>query len=170
MTGMTGRAALLAVVAFFTMQAGALSRAVAHEFKAGEITVQHPFSRVTPKGVKTGAAYMTIVNGGTSPDRLIGATTEIAERAEIHRTTTTDNGVMRMRLQPDGIAIPTAGEIKLQPASEYHIMLVGLSEPLQEGMKIPLVVKFEKAGSIAVELAVEALRKRPDAPPSHGDH
>ena len=152
------------------MQGVALSSAVAHEFKMGEITLQHPFSRVTPKGVKTGAAYMTIVNGGTSSDRLVGATTEIAERAEIHRTTTTDDGVMRMRVQPNGIAIPAAGEIKLQPASEYHIMLVGLSEPLQEGMKIPLVIKFEKAGSITVELAVEALRKRPEALPNHGDH
>lgn len=170
MTRMTRRAALLAALPLFAMQAIALSSAGAHEFKAGEITLQHPFSRVTPKGAKMGAAYMTIVNGGTSPDRLIGATTDISERAEIHRTTTTEDGVTRMRAQPDGVIIPAARDIKLQPAGEYHIMLVNLREPLQEGTRIPLTLEFEKAGAVTVQLAVEGLRKRPEAEPNHGAH
>jgi copper(I)-binding protein len=160
----------LAALPLFAMQTVALSSAVGHEFKAGEITLQHPFSRVTPKGAKTGAAYMTIVNSGTSPDRLIRATTEISERTEIHRTTTTEDGVTRMRAQPDGIIIPAARDIKLQPAGEYHIMLVNLREPLQEGMKIPFTLDFEKAGSVTVQLAVEGLRKRPETQPNHSDH
>ena len=170
MTRMHRLGIVLAAFSIFATQAIAVPSATAHDFKVGELAIKHPFSRATPKGAKTGAAYMTIVNVGMSADRLISAKTEISERAEIHRTTT-ENDIMKMRIQPGGIAISSAGgELKLQPGSEYHIMLVNLREPLQEGMRVPLVLVFEKAGTVTVELAVEALRKRTDAQSDHGAH
>lgn len=41
---------------------------------ASPIVVEQPWARATPKGAKTGAAYMILYNKGASADRLVGAT------------------------------------------------------------------------------------------------
>src|SRR5438105_1169310 len=54
------------------------------------------WARATPAGSKTGVVYMTLVNNGTNPERLLGGTTSVAEKVEFH-SNINDNGVMRMR-------------------------------------------------------------------------
>ena len=39
---------------------------------SSSIKVESPWARATPKGARTGAAYMTLVNNGASADRLLG--------------------------------------------------------------------------------------------------
>ena len=46
--------------------------ALAQEFKAGDIVVEKPWARATPKGPEVGGAYATIQNRGAAPDRLTG--------------------------------------------------------------------------------------------------
>ena len=43
--------------------------ALAQEFKAGDIVIEKPWARATPKGAEVGGAYMTIENKGAMPDR-----------------------------------------------------------------------------------------------------
>ena len=143
--------------------------AQAHEATLGQLTIKHPWSRATPKSAPTGAGYMTIVNSGTLDDRLIAAESEVAQRAEFHRMTTED-GIMRMRPASGGITIPAGGQIALEPGGGYHIMLVNLKAPLNAGTRVPLVLRFEKAGSVTVELAVEAMGARKAPPADHDAH
>ncbi|PHV11052.1 copper chaperone PCu(A)C [Chitinimonas sp. BJB300] len=138
----------------------------AHEFKKGGLEIHHPWARATTTGSQTGAVYLKVNNSGAEADTLLGATApDITEKAEIHNHIN-DNGVMRMR-QVDKVDIPAKGNVLFKPGS-YHIMLFNLQRPLQEGSKLPLTLKFAKAGEVKVEVKVEALTA--DADSMHAGH
>jgi copper(I)-binding protein len=117
-----------------------------------EITVEQPWARATPKGAKTGAAYMTLINNGASTDRLLGATTPVADQVQFHEVTE-ENGVSRMR-EVKTVELDPAAKIVFKP-SEMHMMIVGLKQPLKEGQTFPLTLQFEKAGKIDVTVPIE---------------
>ena len=62
---------------------------------ASSITLDDAWSRATA-GTGVGVGYLTIKNGGDTPDRLVSVSTTLADKAEIHQTQMVD-GVMRMR-------------------------------------------------------------------------
>jgi periplasmic copper chaperone A len=119
------------------------------------ITVEQPWARATPTGAKTGAAYMTLDNKSGTADRLTGASSDVADKLQIHEMKV-ENGVMQMREVPGGLPIPAGGSVVLKPGS-YHVMLIGLKKPLTAGEKIPLTLTFEKAGNISVTVPVQAM-------------
>ena len=129
---------------------------LAHSYKAGEIEISHPWSRAAPVGV-TGAGYLTLTNKGATADRLLSARADIARAVEIH-TASLEGGVMRMR-PVEAIEIAAGAEVALAPGG-FHIMLIGLKQPLVQGNRVPLTLVFEKAGEVQVELAVEAAGAR----------
>ena len=116
------------------------------------IEIAHPFARATAATAKTGAAYFTIVNTGTSDDRLIAASSPVAEKSEPH-STIDDNGVMRMRPLA-GIEVKAGERVEFKPGG-MHLMLTGLKVPLKLGQSFPLTLTFEKAGAVSVMVAVE---------------
>ncbi len=119
--------------------------ALAQEFKAGDIVVEKPWARATPKGAEVGGAYMTIENKGASPDRLTGGSADFAT-VEIHEMKS-ENGVMEMRELKDGLAIPAHGSVGLAP-SGYHLMFTHLVHPLTKGETIKATLNFEHAGPV----------------------
>ncbi|MGZ3237984.1 MAG: copper chaperone PCu(A)C, partial [Burkholderiaceae bacterium] len=46
----------------------------------------------------------------------------------------------------------------MQPGNGYHIMLVGLKQPLKLGDKFSLTLTFEKAGKLDVPVVVEEVK------------
>jgi copper(I)-binding protein len=141
---------------------------LAHEFKTGSITVEHPWSRATPGGAKVAAGYLTIDNSGSASDRLVSATAEIAGHTGIHQMSMKD-GVMEMRELTDGLPVPANGTVKLEPNS-YHLMFTGLKKPLQEGEEFAGTLTFEKAGSVEVMFEVEGIGAGSPAPDEHEHH
>lgn len=128
--------------------------ASAHEFKAGDILVDHPWARATPGRAKNGAAFMKLENHGGAEDRLMAASGDVANRVELH-THLHENGVMKMR--PSGpILVPAHGHAMLEPGS-FHVMMIGLKAPLVEGETFPLTLTFEKSGSVTVNVKVESV-------------
>ncbi len=125
--------------------------ALAQEFKAGDIVIEKPWARATPKGAEVGGAYMTIQNNGAAPDRLTGGSADFAT-VEIHETKS-ENGVMEMREVTGGLAIPSHGSVGLAPGG-YHIMLTHLAHPLAKGDTIKATLTFEHAGPVEVEFKV----------------
>jgi copper(I)-binding protein len=152
----------LAAVAF---AAPAVRHAIAAEFKAGDIAVEAPWSRATPGGAKVAAGYLTLENGGAAPDRLVSATADIAERAEIHEMSMSD-GMMKMRQVSDGVAVPAGGSVALAPQG-YHLMFLGLKKPLKEGEAFAGTLTFEKAGTVAVTFEVRGVGAAADAGAEH---
>ena len=60
---------------------------------------------------------------------------------------------MRMRELP-ALELPSGKAVKLAPGG-MHLMLIDLKAPLKVGDKVPLKLRFEKAGEIEVLLNVE---------------
>jgi copper(I)-binding protein len=102
-----------------------------------------------------GGAFVTLLNTADAPDRLVSASSAVAERVELH-THIMDGGVMRMREVEGGIPLPPGETVNLQPGG-LHIMLLGLNQGLAAGSRFPLTLTFEKAGSVQVEVPVEAM-------------
>ena len=64
-----------------------------------------------------------------------------------------DGGVMRMRTIP-AMEVKSGDKLELKPGG-YHAMLTDLKQPLKIGDRFPLVLGFEKAGSVEVSVWVE---------------
>jgi periplasmic copper chaperone A len=129
----------------------ALGGAQAQEFKAGDIVIEKPWARATPKGAEVGGAYMTIENQGATPDRLTGGSVDFAT-FEIHEMKS-ENGVMEMREVPGGLNIPAHGSVGLSPGG-YHIMFTHIAHPLTKGDTVKATLNFERAGPVVVEFKV----------------
>src|SRR5437763_6426990 len=127
----------------------------ADEVKAGDLVITQAWSRATPGGAKTGGGYLTIENNGSSPDRLIGGSADIAAKVEVHEMTMKD-GVMTMRPLDKGLAIEPGKSVKLAPGG-YHLMMTDLKGPLKQGDKVPVTLEFEKAGKVQVSLDVQGV-------------
>lgn len=122
---------------------------------SSSVTVEQPYARATPAGAKTGAVYMTIDNKSGTADKLTGASSDVADKVQIHQMAV-ENGIMKMRELPDGLPVPANGSVVLKPGS-YHVMLIGLKKPLTVGESFPLTLTFAKAGTISVTVPVQAM-------------
>jgi periplasmic copper chaperone A len=139
---------------FFTLAlALALSAApaLAQEFKGGDIVIEKPWARATPKGAEVGSGYLTIHNNGAAPDRLTGGSADFGA-LEVHQMSSA-NGVSQMRELKDGLAIPPHGSVGFSPGG-YHLMFTHLTHPLTKGESVKATLNFEHAGPIEVEFGV----------------
>jgi periplasmic copper chaperone A len=140
---------------FFAGLLGLLVTAAhARDFKAGALDIIDPWSRATPKGSNIGAGYMTIKNTGSTPDRLISGSSDVAAKFEVHEMKM-ENGVAKMRPVKD-LQIKPGDTVELKPGS-LHVMFVGLKKPLTSGEQIKATLVFEKAGKVTVEYDVRAM-------------
>ena len=130
------------------------AQASAHSYTLGQIDIGHPWARASAGNAPAGAAYLTLTNTGSSPDRLISASSPAAEKVQIH-THLMEDGVMKMRAL-DGVDVDPGAPLEFKPGG-LHIMLIGLKEPLKQGTSIPLTLTFKNAGSVQVSVQVDAV-------------
>lgn len=133
----------------------------AAEYHAGSLDIAGPWSRATPKGASVAAGYLTIKNTGTTADRLVAGSSDVAAKFEMHEMSM-DNGVMKMRLLKDGLEIKPGETVTLGPQG-LHIMFVGLKKPLQPGDHVKATLVFEKAGKVDVDFDVTGMGGPPGA-------
>lgn len=134
-----------------------------------KVSVSDPWVRVTPGTQDMTAAYMALKSD--QADRLIAASVpaDVAEKAELHETTTEgdsmdsgsmdgmdsgsmeemDDQMMGMK-QVQSIALPAGKEVRLEPGG-YHVMLIGLKNPIAADDDYMITLTFEKAGKVEVE-------------------
>lgn len=125
----------------------------AHDFRLGDLTIDHPYALATAATARTGAGYMTIRNDGAEADRLIAVQAPFPS-ATLHDTEIDGAGVARM-IQVDALEIPPGGSVTLAPRG-LHVMFVGLEAPFEAGAGIDATLIFEKAGAVAMTFKVEA--------------
>jgi copper(I)-binding protein len=140
--------------------AAALFAALALPAQAANVMVGHlkisaPWARATPKGAPVGGGYLTITNMGSEPDRLIGGSTVICKRVEVHEMKM-DKGIMKMREMANGLEIKPGQTVTLDPEG-YHIMFVGMKQPLKKGEHVKVSLQFAKAGKVDVDFTVEGI-------------
>ena len=128
--------------------------AISQMARAGSLRIEGAYARATLGMAKTGAVYLTVTNDGSSPDRLRGANTAVAEHAQLH-VHAMKGDVMTMA-PVQCLLIPPGRRTTMAPGG-LHIMLTGLASPLKEGERFPLRLRFDTAGEIAVDVAVKGL-------------
>ncbi|CAI8715730.1 copper chaperone PCu(A)C [Pseudomonas sp. IT-P294] len=136
----------------------------AHEYKAGELEIAHPWSQELPPNAPTVAAYFVIDNKGKTADRLLSVDSPIAGEAQLHEHVM-QNDLMKMQQVPS-VDIPAGGTVMFAPMA-YHVMLVNLKDRslLSDGKRFPLTMHFEKAGDVTVDVAVQ--KKPPEEMQMH---
>lgn len=127
-----------------------------------QVSVEQSWSRATPPGSKIGVGFMQLRNAGAAVERVVGASSPVAERVEMH-VTSREGEVMKMR-QVQFFEIPAGGAFELKPGGA-HLMLVGLKRSLRQGEHVPLTLSLEKGGELNVDLKVQEMGARH---PAHG--
>lgn len=97
-----------------------------------------------------GALYFTAEGYGTE-DRLIGASSDVADRMEVHETVMNDDGTMGMR-HVDKLDLPADGTLVVEPGG-YHIMFIEVDR-LEVGEVVKVILQWEVAGDIEIEAEV----------------
>ena len=121
------------------------------------IELRDAWARATPPGAQIGAAYLEIRNAGDKADRLLSASSAAAKRVEVH-VTQRHGDVMKMR-EVKALEVPGRQSVKLEPGGR-HLMLVELAQPLKQGERFRLRLRFEGAGELETEVQVRALGAR----------
>ena len=133
--------------------------ASAHDFKLGPLVIDHPYATPTPAGARNGAVYFrTLRNTGDDADRLVAARTPAAGAVEIHRSTG-DGDATSTRVIPT-LELPARSEFKLRHDGDTHLKLVDLKEPLRDGQRFALWLRFERAGEREVTVWVQTPKDR----------
>jgi copper(I)-binding protein len=142
--------ALVAMVIAYFITASA----IAANYNAGSIAINDPWSRTTPMGAQTAIGYMTIKNNGTTPDRLVGGSVDVAASFQLH-SMVMENGIAKMR-DLSGIDIKPGQTIEFKPGGS-HAMFVNLKHPLSKGDHVKGTLTFEHAGMVQIEYDVEGI-------------
>jgi copper(I)-binding protein len=126
--------------------------------EAGEgVVIAGSYARANGASAKAGGAFMVIKNFTDEDDRLIGATTGVAMKAELHTSTVDAQGLTVMGPLDGGLAVPAHTQVELKRGG-HHVMMMGLKRPLNDGDVVTLTLIFEKAGKITVEMPVDLKR------------
>lgn len=128
--------------------------------QAADLQIDHAWARPAAVGGNS-AAYLTITNTGSKPDRLLSVSSPVAKTLELHRSMVMGGKAM-MEPAADGVALP-AGTTAVFAPGGYHIMLIGLKGPLKAGDTVPATLTFQTAGKVAVTFTVET-SKMPSMP------
>jgi periplasmic copper chaperone A len=155
----SGRSIGLAWLLAGWIAAGVMSAgpAAAHGYGTGDLQVRHPWARATPPGATVAAGYLEIRNSGQQPDRVVAASTPAAERVEFH-IQMQEGEVLKMREVKD-FPVPARQRLTLRPGGS-HLMLVGMKQPLAKGGRVPLTLRFERAGELQIELEIQPIVSR----------
>jgi copper(I)-binding protein len=121
----------------------------------GALAMHKPWARSSshPLPNNFAGAFLSITNNGADDDRLVAASSPLADRIELHGIKVTGSDI-EMRPMGNGVAVPAGNTMTLKPRG-YHLLLQGVKAPLVKGSALPVTLTFEKAGPVAVEFAVE---------------
>lgn len=145
---------LAAIAAVTLMTAAPFAPAIAGDKKHDMVMVEDAWARARGAKAKVAGAFMTVHNGTKTDDRIIEAKSPIAKRVELH-THQMKDGVMKMIHVKEGIPVP-AGQMTAMKPGGYHVMFMGLNQPLEEGQMFPLTLVLEKAGEVKTMVHVKS--------------
>ncbi|WP_298860568.1 copper chaperone PCu(A)C [uncultured Sulfitobacter sp.] len=119
--------------------------------------VEEPYLRSSMSTSTTAAAFMVLRNITGTDDRLVGVSSALPGRVELHTHSQDVNGVMRMRAIEGGISIPDEAVHAFERGGD-HLMFTGLQEPLTQGQLVPVTLVFERVGEVEIIIPVDLNR------------
>ncbi|HEV7266412.1 MAG TPA: copper chaperone PCu(A)C [Falsiroseomonas sp.] len=139
------RRMLLAALPFVT-----LGRAEAQGQQA--LKAEQGWSRPALARIGTAVAYLRLRNEGSTPVRVIGGSTPVAEGVEIHESMI-ENNIARMRPRSDGVVLPPGGTVRFEPRG-LHLMLIKPHADLKVGQDFILTLRFDNGEVLDVPVTV----------------
>ena len=143
----------LGIAAIAVLAAGGLAAAPT---AWAQVTVADAWVRGTVTGQKATGAFMQLKS--LADTALVAAASPVAKIVEIHEMKM-EGGMMKMNAV-DRVALPAGKAVDLKPGG-YHVMLMDLVKPLQDGETVPLQLTFEdkarKKQTIDVKAVVRPL-------------
>lgn len=130
--------------------------------KVGSVSVAHPWARGGARVGQQLPVYATFSNASLNADKLISATSPAAERAII-KELDLRGGLIAAR-ELDELRLPAQSRQTLRPG-QSQITLDGMKTAIGPGDRVPLVLRFERAGIVTVMVEVENLGQ-----PDHPEH
>ncbi len=135
------------------------------------VLIEKAYVRATIPGTSISSSYMEIVNDSAETVTLLGVSSQISPRIEIHQHSMFE-GMMRMR-KLESIDIPPKGRVILQP-SGLHLMIFDVKKPLKAEQQIKLNFNFSNKMSLTTQVPVfsptQEKAARTAAPDMHGHH
>ena len=95
------------------------------------------------------AAYLMICNASDQQRSLIAVDAGDLAVAELHETTTSEDGVASMKPVAE-FRIDAGETISLKPGGA-HVMLIGLSRPITEGESVALTLSFDDGTTMTID-------------------
>ena len=129
---------------------GAAFNAALPALSIAEVTVTSPWARATIIAGRPGAGYLSLTSD--TGDRLVSVSSPIAGHVMLHSVESGESGVSRM-VHLDTLDLPAGETVTLAPG-DMHLMLMQLTQKLEEGTSFPLTLTFETASEITVEVPV----------------
>ena len=140
------------VMVSLAIAGAAASAALAQEYQAGPLKIEHVWARPSIADIANGSVYMMLSNGGDAADRLLAVRTDVASDVMLHESRMEGNVIKMVPLEK-GVEVPAHGSAELKPLG-MHVMLMGLRQPLKEGDTFPLTLVFEKQGEVPIKVNV----------------
>jgi hypothetical protein len=122
------------------------------------LMVKDPYARAARPNAPTGAAFMKLMNHSDQDITLMGVSSDVAKRVELHAHIDNGEGVMQMSEIEGGITIP-AGEMHMMNRGGDHVMMMGLTQSLVDGETFSVTFEFENGAEMVVEIPVDNARK-----------
>ncbi len=115
----------------------------------GTLFIEGAFTRPTPPGAKNAAGYLSIINEGSVPDRLVSVDSDVSDKTKLQDSKA--NGATDLS---DGIEIPAGGTVNLAPGGD-HVVFLNIHHPVKAGDIIHATLGFENAGQIDIGFHAE---------------
>ncbi len=140
--------ALLTMFAATSLLPAAVAAEDSPNVSIGTLFIEGAFSRPTATGAKDAEGYLSIINEGSAPDRLLSVDSDFSDKTELRAPKKADGGL------PDGIEIPAGGTINLAPGGN-HVTFVNIHHPVKAGDIIHATLGFESAGQCDIGFHAE---------------
>lgn len=142
---------LLLIMLAIGCSAGEQDKTARDHTLSGALEINQSRARPAAAGGNS-AVYLSIQNGTSQADTVVGIQAEIAQAAEIHESYTTDEGLSGMR-PASNLAIASGDSLLLKPGG-LHIMLMNVSQELSFNDSLEIIVQFAQAGSRIIRVPV----------------
>ncbi len=126
---------------------------VASPALAAEMEISDAFMRASPTP-RVAGGFFTIHNPNDSDDKLVGVTSDISSKVELH-TVKMEGDVARM-IPITSVVLPAKGTAELKPGGN-HVMFFNLPGPLEEGQTAKATLMFEKAPPQTIMIPVRGI-------------
>lgn len=115
------------------------------------IQIEGAWARPAAEG-QISAAYFLVSNFDEQPDTLVSVRSEAAQNVEVHESYEQEDNMMGMR-QVTNLEIPSQSTIRFEQGG-LHIMLMQLTDPLEDGDSFELTLIFANNGEVVVDVPV----------------